>query len=160
MDVGVHGVHQRLGVAFPPAWSKTVLRASTEAVIVGAMPGSGPNRGHLRRPGPGRAHSQGRLRCIGGVGTGFSTESRHTLRAALEEIRRNTSPLDDPALAAVRRRRGGSSRCWSPISSIGRSAATVCCGIPASAGSAPTRPPMRSACPADPRSVTVVSAQV
>ncbi|MFI5501112.1 non-homologous end-joining DNA ligase [Nocardia asteroides] len=108
-EVGLEGiVCKRADSIYEPgrrssAWIKTVLRATTEAVIVGAMPGSGPNAatfGGLVLAG----HTpEGRLRCIGGVGTGFNTESRRTIRAALEEIRRDTSPLDDPAPAPVRR---------------------------------------------------------
>ncbi|MEU3010097.1 non-homologous end-joining DNA ligase [Nocardia asteroides] len=86
-----------------PAWTKVVLRLTTEAIIVGAVPGTGPNAatfGGLVLAG----HTpDGRLHCIGGVGTGFNTETRRSLRAALEEIRRDTSPLDDPAPASVRR---------------------------------------------------------
>ncbi|RMI33728.1 non-homologous end-joining DNA ligase [Nocardia stercoris] len=86
-----------------PAWIKTVLRATTEAVIVGAVPGSGPNGatfGGLVLAG----HTpEGRLRCIGGVGTGFTAAARRSIRAALDEVRRDTSPLDDPPPAAVTR---------------------------------------------------------
>ncbi|MEU5405178.1 non-homologous end-joining DNA ligase [Nocardia asteroides] len=86
-----------------PAWIKTVLRATTEAVIVGAVPGTGPNAatfGGLVLAG----HTpDGHLHCIGGVGTGFTTEARRTIRAALEEVRRDTSPLDDPPPPTVTR---------------------------------------------------------
>ena len=108
-EVGLEGiVCKRTDSIYEPgrrssAWIKTVLRATTEAVIVGAMPGSGPNAvtfGGLVLAG----HTlEGRLRCIGGVGTGFSSESRRTTRAALEEMRRDTSPLAAPAPAPVRR---------------------------------------------------------
>ncbi|MGW6730223.1 non-homologous end-joining DNA ligase [Nocardia sp. NPDC055029] len=85
------------------AWIKTVLRATTEAVIVGAVPGTGPNAstfGGLILAG----HTpEGHLHCIGGVGTGFTTEARRSIHAALEKVRRDTSPLDDqPPAAAVR----------------------------------------------------------
>ncbi|WP_189024704.1 non-homologous end-joining DNA ligase [Nocardia rhizosphaerihabitans] len=85
------------------AWIKTVLRATTEAIIVGAVPGTGPNAatfGGLVLAG----HTpEGHLHCIGGVGTGFTTEARRSIRAALEEVRRETSPLDDPPPPAVTR---------------------------------------------------------
>lgn len=41
--------------------------------------------------------------CIGGVGTGFTAASRRSLRATFDEIRRDTSPLDDPPSAPVAR---------------------------------------------------------
>ncbi|MEU4709393.1 non-homologous end-joining DNA ligase [Nocardia salmonicida] len=79
-----------------PAWTKVVLRRTTEAVIVGAVPGNGANAatfGGLVLAG----HTpDGRLRYIGGVGTGFTAASRRSLRAALDKVRRETSPLDNP----------------------------------------------------------------
>ncbi|MGW5312874.1 ATP-dependent DNA ligase [Nocardia thailandica] len=89
------------------AWIKTVLRARTEAVVVGAVPGNGANAatfGGLILAGhtPDR-----RLRYIGGVGTGFTHATRRQLRARLDEIHRDSSPLDDPAPAAITR-----TACW------------------------------------------------
>ncbi|MFI6225300.1 non-homologous end-joining DNA ligase [Nocardia salmonicida] len=85
------------------AWTKVVLRLTTEAVIVGAVPGNGANAttfGGLILA----AHTpDGRLRCIGGVGTGFTAASRRSIRAALDRVRRETSPLDDPPPASVAR---------------------------------------------------------
>ncbi|MGM7644363.1 non-homologous end-joining DNA ligase [Nocardia sp. JW2] len=85
------------------AWTKVVLRLTTEAVIVGAVPGNGANAatfGGLVLAG----HTpEGRLRCIGGVGTGFTAASRRSLRAALDQVRRETTPLDDPPPAPVAR---------------------------------------------------------
>ncbi|WP_413232838.1 hypothetical protein [Nocardia salmonicida] len=45
----------------------------------------------------------GPLCCIGGVGTGFTAASRRSLRAALDQIGRETNPLDDPPPASVAR---------------------------------------------------------
>jgi len=85
------------------AWTKVVLRLTTEAIIVGAVPGTGPNAatfGGLVLAG----HTpEGRLHCIGGVGTGFTTEARRSIHAALEKGRRETSPVDYPPPAAVTR---------------------------------------------------------
>ncbi|MGW5455467.1 non-homologous end-joining DNA ligase [Nocardia sp. NPDC003979] len=85
------------------AWTKVVLRLTTEAVIVGAVPGNGANAatfGGLVLAG----HTpEGRLRCVGGVGTGFTAASRRSIRAALDQVRRETTPLDDPPPAPVAR---------------------------------------------------------
>ncbi|MFI6219930.1 hypothetical protein ACIBEH_05180 [Nocardia salmonicida] len=79
------------------------MRLTTEAVIVGAVPGNGANAttfGGLVLA----AHTpEGRLRCIGGVGTGFTAASRRSIRAAMDRVRRETSPLDDPPPASVAR---------------------------------------------------------
>lgn len=106
-ETGLEGiVSKRIDSIYEPgrrssAWIKTVLRATTEAVIVGAVPGTGANAatfGGLILAG----HTpDGHLRCIGGVGTGFTTEARRSLHAALEKVRRDTSPLDDPPPAAA-----------------------------------------------------------
>ncbi|WP_410875105.1 hypothetical protein [Nocardia sp. A7] len=49
------------------------------------------------------AHTpDGRLRCIGGVRTGFTAASRRSIRTALDQVRRETSPLDDPPAAVAR----------------------------------------------------------
>ncbi|MFD8098178.1 non-homologous end-joining DNA ligase [Nocardia fluminea] len=85
------------------AWTKVVLRLTTEAVIVGAVPGNVANAttfGGLVLAG----HTpDGRLRCLGGVGTGFTATSRRRIRAALDTVRREASPLDDPPPGSVAR---------------------------------------------------------
>ncbi|MFI6572844.1 ATP dependent DNA ligase [Nocardia fluminea] len=43
------------------------------------------------------------MRCIGEVGTGFTAATRRSIRAALDRVRRETSPLDDPPPASVAR---------------------------------------------------------
>ncbi|MEU4600246.1 hypothetical protein [Nocardia sp. NPDC023988] len=66
-------------------------------------------RMHVQRPAPALIEQvrfnyivfdllgiDGRLRCIGGVGTGFTAATRRGMRARIDEIRRDTSPLDDP----------------------------------------------------------------
>ncbi|WP_455769399.1 ATP dependent DNA ligase [Nocardia salmonicida] len=86
------------------AWTKVVLRLTTEAVIVGAVPGKGANAttfGGLVLAGP---TPDGRLLCIGGVLTGFTAASRRTIRTALDKVRRETSPLRQPTTAAAAHR--------------------------------------------------------
>lgn len=85
------------------AWTKVVLRLTTEAVIVGAVPGNGANASTFGGLILAAHTPDGRLCCIGGVGTGFTAATRRNLRAALDEIRRDTSPLDDPPPAPVAR---------------------------------------------------------
>lgn len=73
-------------------------------------------RMHVQRPAPALIEQvrfnyivfdllgiDGRLRCIGGVGTGFTAATRRGMRARLDEIRRDTSPLHDPPPAPVAR---------------------------------------------------------
>ncbi|RMI28035.1 ATP dependent DNA ligase [Nocardia stercoris] len=45
----------------------------------------------------------GRLRGIGSVGTGFTVDARRAIRAALDQIRREACPLDEPPPAIVGR---------------------------------------------------------
>ncbi|MGW5575481.1 non-homologous end-joining DNA ligase [Nocardia thailandica] len=85
------------------AWIKTVLRTTTEAVIVGAVPGTGVNAATFGGLVLAAYTPQGRLRCLGGVGTGFSQATRRALRTQLDGIRRDTSPLDEPAPATIAR---------------------------------------------------------
>ncbi|MFC4374973.1 hypothetical protein ACFO5K_12785 [Nocardia halotolerans] len=47
--------------------------------------------------------ADGRPRCIGGVGTGFTAATRRNIRAVLDKVRRQTSPLDDPPPEPVAR---------------------------------------------------------
>ncbi len=85
------------------AWTKVVLRLTTEAVIVGAVPGNGANAATFGGLVLAAHTPEGRLRCIGGVGTGFTAASRRSIRAALDQVRRETTPLDDPPPAPVAR---------------------------------------------------------
>ncbi|MEU4599921.1 ATP-dependent DNA ligase [Nocardia sp. NPDC023988] len=105
-DSGLEGIVCKRGDSIygkrSSAWTKVVSRLTTEAVIVGAVPGNGVNAttfGGLVLA----AHTpDGRLRCTGGVG-GFTAATRRSMRARLDEIRRDTSPLDDPPPAPVAR---------------------------------------------------------
>ncbi|MFC9662017.1 hypothetical protein ACFVJ5_17425 [Nocardia sp. NPDC127606] len=62
----------------------TADRLRTEAVIVGAVPGNGANATTFGGLVLAAHTSDGRLRCIGGVGTGFTAASRRSIRAALD----------------------------------------------------------------------------
>ncbi|MEU3010092.1 hypothetical protein [Nocardia asteroides] len=81
----------------PPNWSLTDHDA--EQLLHTAAAESGLGASSARRA----TRSTSRACTAGGVGTGFNTETRRSLRAALEDIRREPTPLDDPAPASVRR---------------------------------------------------------
>ncbi|WP_051163240.1 ATP-dependent DNA ligase [Nocardia brevicatena] len=87
-------------------WIKRPLRRTTDAVVVGWTPGSGANTRFFGSLVVAGHDSQGSLRCTGCVGTGFSFAARRTLRNALDQITRETSPLDARAPAAA------AAGCW------------------------------------------------
>ncbi|NEW42503.1 non-homologous end-joining DNA ligase [Nocardia cyriacigeorgica] len=78
-----------------PAWIKTPLRKTTEAIVVGWTTGNGAMSttfGSLILA----AHDHGRkLVYIGNVGTGFTAAARRSLRAQLDEIARPDSVLTE-----------------------------------------------------------------
>ncbi|MGV9677816.1 non-homologous end-joining DNA ligase [Nocardia sp. NPDC003482] len=79
-----------------PAWIKTPLRRTTEAVVAGWSPGSGrfhPTFGSLIL---GAHDAEGQLLHIGNVGTGFTVADRRVLRRTLDELARPTTPFDIP----------------------------------------------------------------
>lgn len=101
-------VSKRLSSGYEPgqrsrSWIKSVFRQSVDAIVIGAIDGTGPNAttfGALVLAGH---DSRGDLRAIGTVGTGFSAEARRHIRAALDQLRRDTSPLADPVPAQLAR---------------------------------------------------------
>ncbi|WP_084497072.1 non-homologous end-joining DNA ligase [Nocardia amamiensis] len=79
-----------------PTWVKHPIRRTTEGLILAALPG----RAHRDTFGAlalGAYDQHGQLVYIGSVGTGFSSQARRAIRAALDDIARDTSPL--PRLA-------------------------------------------------------------
>lgn len=82
-------------------WIKSVLRESADLLIIGVQPSSSnPYFGALVLGG---YDDEGLLQVAGMVGTGFSGAARHHLRAALEVLRRETSPLAGPVPAHLQR---------------------------------------------------------
>ena len=73
-------------------WLKIKLRREQELVVVGWLPGRGTHKdlGSLIVA----VNEDGRLRHAGQVGSGIDTKTRRALLAALEPLRRKTSPLD------------------------------------------------------------------
>jgi bifunctional non-homologous end joining protein LigD len=76
-----------------PSWLKTPLRANTEAIICGFVPGSGNAAGGIGSLILGAHDDSGSLIYIGNVGTGFSARQRRELREQLIDIERPTSPF-------------------------------------------------------------------
>jgi bifunctional non-homologous end joining protein LigD len=73
-------------------WLKVKLRREQELVVVGWLPGRGTHKdlGSLIVA----VNEDGRLRHAGQVGSGIDAKTRRALLAAMEPIRRDTSPLD------------------------------------------------------------------
>ncbi len=106
-SLGLEGVMaKRLGSTYQPGkrtqdWRKIKLRDSQDCVIVGWTPGQ-----------RGRAGSFGALlvavidggawRWIGQVGSGFNERTLGQIRERLAALSRDTPPIDDPELAAVK----------------------------------------------------------
>lgn len=86
-----------------PLWLKYPIRRTLEAAIIGYLDGTGANSATLGSLVLAAPDDTGTLRYIGCVGTGFTHAARTTLRAALEKIGRDTSPLTVPAPEAVQR---------------------------------------------------------
>ncbi|MFC3966263.1 non-homologous end-joining DNA ligase [Nocardia jiangsuensis] len=85
-----------------PAWIKTPLRRSTEAIVAGWLPGSGRFTGTFGSLVLAAHDDSGRLVHIGNVGTGFTAAVRRTLQGRLDDLARDSVPLDRiPAPAAV-----------------------------------------------------------
>lgn len=76
-----------------PAWLKTPLRANTEAVICGYLPGSGAAANGIGSLILGAHDDEGKMVYIGNVGTGFTTRQRRELRERLLELERPISPF-------------------------------------------------------------------
>ncbi len=75
---------------------KTPLRKNTEAIVVGWVDGRGAARNGVGSLLLGAYDDEGRLICIGRVGTGFSTTLRRLLRQQLAALERPASPLATP----------------------------------------------------------------
>ncbi|WP_245717421.1 hypothetical protein [Nocardia jejuensis] len=84
-----------------PRWLKYPIRHSLSAAIIGYLPGSGANAATLGSLVLAAPDAQGRLRYIGSVGTGFTATARRTMRAALDGLARDTSPLLMPVPDSV-----------------------------------------------------------
>ncbi|MFI6959629.1 ATP-dependent DNA ligase [Nocardia sp. NPDC050408] len=108
-EAGMEGiVSKRLESVYEPGrrsprWIKTPLRRTTDAVVVGWLPGSGVNSATFGSLVLAGHDAQGRLRCIGCVGTGFTMAARRALRGALDQLARDTSVLTEPAPPEVAR---------------------------------------------------------
>lgn len=76
-----------------PAWLKTPLRANSEAVICGYLPGSGVAANGIGSLILGAHDDEGKMVYIGNVGTGFTTRQRRELREKLLELERPISPF-------------------------------------------------------------------
>jgi bifunctional non-homologous end joining protein LigD len=103
VDNGLEGmVAKRTGSLYYPAkrtqaWIKTPIRTSQEVIIGGWTEGGGRRSGTLGALLLG-VHDQtdGRLRYVGRVGTGFTQTILRELQAMLEARTRTTSPFDEP----------------------------------------------------------------
>ncbi|WP_069161187.1 non-homologous end-joining DNA ligase [Nocardia altamirensis] len=83
-----------------PAWIKTPLRRTTEAVVAGWLPGNGRYAKTFGSLILG-AYDNGRLVHIGNVGTGWTMHDRRALQADLDELACPESPFDTPPPRAV-----------------------------------------------------------
>ncbi|WP_324195815.1 non-homologous end-joining DNA ligase [Nocardia cyriacigeorgica] len=79
-----------------PAWIKTPLRKTTEALVVGWTTGNGAMASTFGSLILAAHEPDGRLVYIGNVGTGFTDAARRTLRAQLDKIARTDSVLSAP----------------------------------------------------------------
>ncbi|MGW6728798.1 ATP-dependent DNA ligase [Nocardia sp. NPDC055029] len=85
------------------SWIKSVFRQSVDLLVIGALPGSGAHASTFGALVLGGYDVDGRLKVAGMVGTGFTTAARRHIRAALDEIRRDSSPLADPVPTYLQR---------------------------------------------------------
>jgi bifunctional non-homologous end joining protein LigD len=97
---GLEGiVAKRLDSPYEPGrraatWRKVKLVSAQEMVIGGWMP-SGTGRGRIASLLLGVYDDDGRLRCVGRVGTGFTQADRERLHQRLSALERPTSPFAD-----------------------------------------------------------------
>jgi ATP dependent DNA ligase C terminal region len=94
----------------PPAWIKTALLNTQEVVIGGWSPGQGRRARTLGALLLGAHDSQGRLRYLGQVGTGFAETMLAELVRQLRPLHRPDSPFDEP----VPREHARDARCVQP----------------------------------------------
>ncbi|MDQ4103051.1 MAG: non-homologous end-joining DNA ligase [Actinomycetota bacterium] len=79
-----------------PDWTKTALWTTQEVVVGGWTTGQGNRAGTLGALLLGAYDSQGRLRYLGDVGTGFTDRMLEDLLERLATLRQPGSPFDEP----------------------------------------------------------------
>lgn len=79
-----------------PSWVKCPLNRTQEVILCGWKPGGGRRAGTLGSLLLGAYDGAGRLRFIGGVGTGFTDRMLHDVLAELRPRARKASPFDEP----------------------------------------------------------------
>lgn len=99
-------VCKRLDSTYQPgrrssSWIKTPLRRSTEAIVAGWLPGSGRFAGTFGSLVLAAHDEGGRLVHIGNVGTGFSAAVRRSLQGRLDDLARESAPLDRVPVASA-----------------------------------------------------------
>ena len=92
-----------------PRWLKTPLRANTEGIVCGFVPGSGNAAGGIGSLILGAHDDSGSLVYIGNVGTGFSSRQRRELREQLVDIE-DPPARSRPRQCGVREYTGGGLR--------------------------------------------------
>jgi bifunctional non-homologous end joining protein LigD len=101
-EQGLEGVvAKRLDSAYQPgrrspAWVKTPLNRTQEVLLCGWKPGGGRRAGTLGSLLLGAHDGEGRLRYLGGVGTGFTQRMLGDLLDLLRPLARDTPPFDEP----------------------------------------------------------------
>jgi len=83
------------------AWRKIKLTNTQDCVILGWTSGQGGRSASFGALLVGALDGE-RWRWIGQVGTGFTDTMLRTVQAALDPLRRDTPPIDDPDLATVK----------------------------------------------------------
>ncbi|MGW5440489.1 ATP dependent DNA ligase [Nocardia asteroides] len=76
------------------AWIKTVIRRSVSALVLGWLPGSGPNAGTFGALVLGARGRDGGIRFVGCVGSGFSNAARRVLRDTFDTLVVDAAPDD------------------------------------------------------------------
>ncbi len=79
-----------------PSWVKCPLNRTQEVIICGWKPGGGRRAGTLGSLLLGAYDRAGRLRFIGGVGTGFTDRALDEVLAELRPLERRASPFSEP----------------------------------------------------------------
>ncbi len=79
-----------------PAWIKTPLRKTTEAIVAGWTTGNGAMAATFGSLILGANDPDGRLVYIGNVGTGFTAAVRRSLRTRLDTLARPGPPFPEP----------------------------------------------------------------
>ncbi|MFF2088579.1 non-homologous end-joining DNA ligase [Nocardia sp. NPDC058176] len=83
------------------SWIKTVARQSLSALILGFLPGTGPNTDTFGALVLGAHHRDGTIHYLGCVGSGFTGATRRILRETLDTLVVDEAPVDI-ALPGVR----------------------------------------------------------